>query len=135
MLPLLTTNGSRSGTIKRRLGDLVWKQTLALFPQLKDKVEYFDVGTPVTNRYYIRAMGGEMYGANHNASRFTEHAVVDLRPQTNINNFFLTGQDVFNCGFAGASFGGLFCASSVLRRNVYEDLTKLKKISKPSIPR
>jgi hypothetical protein len=35
---------------------------------------------------------------------------------------------------AGASFGGLICASSVLGRNVYEDMMKLKKVSKKCIP-
>ena len=49
-----------------QIGELIWKQTVALFPQLRDCVEYFDVGTPVTNRYYIRANKGEMYGLDHN---------------------------------------------------------------------
>lgn len=48
--------------LKRSIGDVIWKQTLALFPQLKGKVEYFDVGTPVTNKHYLGASGGEMYG-------------------------------------------------------------------------
>jgi all-trans-retinol 13,14-reductase len=38
---------------KRALGQLIWRQTLALFPHLKDHVEYFDVGSPVTNNYYL----------------------------------------------------------------------------------
>lgn len=121
--------------LKSQMGELIWKQTLALFPQLKDKVEYFEVGTPVTNRHYLRAQRGEMYGANHSKGRFTESGVVDLRPETGIKNLYLTGQDVFNCGFAGASFGGVFCAAAVLGRDVYTDLTKLKAKSKPSIPR
>ena len=45
---------------------------------------------------------------------------------------YLTGQDVFLCGFAGALFGGLLSAASVLGRNVYSDLTKLYKEEKES---
>lgn len=52
--------GKEYEEIKTAIGDLIWKQTLALFPQLKDKVEYFDVGTPITNKYYLNAIGGEM---------------------------------------------------------------------------
>ena len=47
--------GEDYDAFKKKLGDLIWKQTLALFPQLVDKVEYFDVGTPVTNNYYLAA--------------------------------------------------------------------------------
>ena len=118
---------------KKAFGELIWSQTVALFPQLKDKVEYFDVGTPVTNRYYIGANKGEMYGCDHDLDRFTAEATVELRPKTEIEGLYLTGQDIFNCGIAGAAFGGLLCASEVLGRNVYADLMDLKKTSRPSI--
>jgi all-trans-retinol 13,14-reductase len=52
--------GKEYEEMKKALGELIWNQTVALFPQLKDKVEYFDVGTPITNKYYIAADGGEM---------------------------------------------------------------------------
>lgn len=74
------------------------------------------------------------YGCDHTVSRFSPQATIDLRPQTRIKNLYLTGQDVFNCGFAGATFGGLLCASAILERNLYEDLIELKKKSRPSIP-
>jgi all-trans-retinol 13,14-reductase len=53
--------GEEYEEMKRALGELIWNQTVSLFPQLKDKVEYFDVGTPITNKYYLAANGGEMY--------------------------------------------------------------------------
>jgi all-trans-retinol 13,14-reductase len=109
---------------------MIWKQTLALFPQLKDKVEYMQFGSPITNKYYIGANKGEMYGCDHNLARFTPLASTELRPETNIKNLYLAGQDIFTCGFVGGAFGGLICASSILNRNVYNDLTVLKKKSK-----
>jgi all-trans-retinol 13,14-reductase len=42
---------------KNKFADMIWKQTLALFPHLQDKVEYFDIGTPITNNYYLRSTG------------------------------------------------------------------------------
>ena len=118
---------------KKALGELIWQQTVALFPQLRDKVEYFDVGSPLSNRYYIRANKGEMYGLDHDLSRFTAAATVELRPETDVKNLYMCGQDVFSCGIAGAAFGGMLCAATVLGRNVYADLTELKGKSKPSI--
>mmetsp|Transcript_13587 Transcript_13587/g.27003 ORF Transcript_13587/g.27003 Transcript_13587/m.27003 type:complete len:634 (+) Transcript_13587:46-1947(+) len=120
---------------KKKIGELIWKQTVALFPQLRDCVEYFDVGTPVTNRYYIRANKGEMYGLDHNKERFTAEATNELRAETDIKNLYLCGQDIFNCGIAGAAFGGLLCASKTLGRNIYADLVNLKGKSAPSIPK
>lgn len=40
---------------------------------------------------------------------------------------YLTGQDVCSCGFTGALYGGLLCASAVLQRNVMNDLVALHK--------
>ena len=84
--------GVEYDTLKSAIGDIIWKQTVALFPQLKDKVEYFDVGSPVTNNYYLGAAGGEMYGCDHDLNRFTPEATVELRPETPIKNLYLTGQ-------------------------------------------
>lgn len=74
-----------------------------------------------------------MYGADHDLSRFTPEATLNLRPETPIAGLYLSGQDVFTCGFAGATFGGLLCAGAVLNRNVYADLQALKARSPPCI--
>lgn len=76
---------------------------------------------------------GEMYGVDHDLKRFTPEGTVALRADTAIPGLYMSGQDVFTCGFAGATFGGLICASAVLNRNVYVDLMKLKAKSAPSI--
>jgi len=105
----------------------MWVQCERLFPQLADKVSYFNVGTPLSNLHYLQAQRGEMYGCDHNVARFSPEATIALRPETSIQNLYLTGQDIFTCGFAGAAFGGLLCASKVLNRNLYNDLMDLKR--------
>lgn len=82
---------------------------------------------------YVSYSAGEMYGVDHDLHRFTPEATVALRADTAIKGLYMSGQDVFTCGFAGATFGGLICASAVLNRNVYADLMKLKAKSPPSI--
>ena len=39
--------------------------TARLYPQLEDKVVHFDVGTPLSNQYYLAAPSGEIYGQDH----------------------------------------------------------------------
>ena len=45
--------GEEYEEIKNRIGKRVWEQTCKLFPQVRDKVDFFDVGSPLSNRYYI----------------------------------------------------------------------------------
>lgn len=34
-------------SIKDELGDILWEQALTYYPQLEDKRDYFDLGSPV----------------------------------------------------------------------------------------
>ncbi|XP_077979087.1 all-trans-retinol 13,14-reductase-like [Glandiceps talaboti] len=119
--------GEDYNKIKDAIAERMWEQTCLLFPHLKDKVEYFQIGSPLSNKYYIAAPKGEIYGLDHNTERFSPQVISSLRPATRIPNLFLTGQDILSCGFAGAMFGGLLCASNILNRNLMTDILKLKK--------
>ncbi|MBN3296500.1 RETST reductase, partial [Amia calva] len=98
-----------------------------IFPQIKDKIEFVDAGTPVTHQYYIAAPRGEIYGCDHGLARFNPELSVAIRPETPIKNLFLTGQDVFVCGFAGALAGALTCGSAILKRNLHLDVINMAK--------
>jgi all-trans-retinol 13,14-reductase len=62
---------------------------------------------------------GEMYGLDHTPQRFHQKW---LRPQTNIKNLYLTGQDVTTVGLTSALFSGLLTASSLLGKNLMKTL-------------
>ncbi|KAG5280090.1 hypothetical protein AALO_G00084830 [Alosa alosa] len=98
-----------------------------IYPKIKDRIEYVDAGTPITNQYYIGAPKGEIYGADHGMARFSPELNATIRPQTPLKNLYLTGQDVFLCGFAGALAGALTCGSTLLNRNLHLDAIALAK--------
>ena len=57
------------------------------------QVEYFNVGTPVSNQYYIGSAKGEIYGLDHSKERFgSPEVIMTLRPDTDIPGLLLTGE-------------------------------------------
>lgn len=112
---------------KMKLAQHMVERAIQEFPQLEGKIEYMEAATPVSNEYYLRAPLGSMYGAEQNCSRYQCDIISRTRAQTSIPGLYLTGQDVFSSGVAGAVHGGLICACAVLNRILYIDLMMLKK--------
>uniref|UniRef100_A0AAQ6AJE7 Uncharacterized protein n=1 Tax=Amphiprion ocellaris TaxID=80972 RepID=A0AAQ6AJE7_AMPOC len=101
-------NGLRSTTTSFEV--LTWPPKS---PDLNPMIEYIDAG--ITNTHYIRAPKGEIYRADH------------MRPQTPLKNLYLTGQDMFVCGFTLA--GALTCGSVILNHNLHLEAIALAKNS------
>jgi len=80
------------------------------FPEVKDKIDFVDFGTALSNDFYLGTYRGGVYGLAHTPERFQQQW---LKSSTPIKNLFLSGQDVTSCGIAGALTGGYLCAYSI----------------------
>ena len=107
---------------KNALGNKIWEQVLEMFPQLDGKEKCFEIGTPLTNRHYISSPKGEIYGCDHNRDRFSPLTAAMLRAETPVPGLYLTGQDIYTCGFTGAMQGGLMTSMALLQRDLFKDL-------------
>ena len=79
-------------------------------PHLRDKVDYYELSTPLSTDYFCRYTHGEIYGLNHDPSRFKQDW---LRPKTDIPGLYLTGQDIMTCGVAGGLISGLLTTLAI----------------------
>eukprot|EP01135_Chromosphaera_perkinsii_P004265 Nk52_evm17s273 gene=Nk52_evmTU17s273 len=95
----------------KRLFDILYER----FPNLKGKVEYYEVGTPCTNNYYLGASHGGSYGLEHTVKRIHSDGLSVFTP---IKNLYLTGQDTMCCGLVAAMMSGVLTASAVSDRNL-----------------
>ncbi|XP_012934886.1 all-trans-retinol 13,14-reductase [Aplysia californica] len=125
--------GERYEGIKDVVGRRMWQMCVDTFPQLEGKCVYMEVGTPVTNSYYLGFPKGEIYGICQGNARYTADAASTLRPETDIPGLYITGQDGLTAGFMGGLMNGLICSSQILNRNLYKDLQNLKKRLYPQL--
>ena len=92
----------------------------------------------LSTQFYFNALEGESYGLDMNSYRLTE--AMELKPETNIEGLYLTGQDVCVIGVTGAMMGGVLTANViagynnivdiVLGNNIVNDLHKLLRLEK-----
>jgi len=103
--------------LSRRLIEVLEREV----PEVKGKIAYHELSTPLSTRHFADYAEGEIYGLEHTPARFRERA---LRPRTGLKGFYLTGQDVCTAGIAGALFGGTVAASSILGKNLLGEISR-----------
>ena len=97
---------------KKQIGERMLEEGLFRFyPELRDKVLETNMGTPLSTQFYLNAVDGESYGLDMNFYRLTK--AFDLKPRTNIEGLYLTGQDICTLGVTGAMMGGVLTANVI----------------------
>ena len=97
---------------KASLADRMLEALFEQMPQLRGKVAFSEISTPLTTAHFAGYSRGELYGLDHTPQRFRAGF---LKPTTPIPGLYLTGQDIVTCGVAGALFGGVLTATTLLR--------------------
>jgi phytoene dehydrogenase-like protein len=97
--------------LKEELGERLMNQLYDKLPQLRGKVDYYEVSTPLSTDWFAGYQRGELYGLNHTAERLQQDW---LGPRTRIPGLWLTGQDVLTCGVTGAMMAGMLTTMAMV---------------------
>jgi phytoene dehydrogenase-like protein len=97
--------------LKAKMTDLLYERVGELVPGIRDNVVFEALGTPLTNRYYVNASVGNLYG--------TEKTMDQLGPfgfpiDPPIKGLYMCGASTESHGVAGATISGLAVATKVL---------------------
>ncbi len=88
-------------------------------PHLKNQISYHELSTPLSTKNMAHYTFGELYGIDHNPSRFRQKW---LKPKTPIKNLYLTGQDILTVGLAGALASGVLTSSVLIKKNLFKKI-------------
>lgn len=108
-----TTWGKRGDdyeALKQSYGERLLEVLYDKVPQVRGRVAYWEVSTPLSMQWFCGWERGELYGLDHDPDRLQQRW---LRPRTRIPGLYLTGQDIMSCGVTGAMMGGVAAAGAV----------------------
>ena len=84
-------------------------------PQVKGKVEFYHLGTPLTEVTYLSSFRGGSYGTYCNQEMFAPiNRGWTTTPHTSVPGLFVAGSDAFLPSVVGAMYGGSLGACAVL---------------------
>lgn len=109
-----TTWGKRGDdyeALKQSYGERLLEVLYDKVPQVRGRVAYWEVSTPLSMQWFCGWERGELYGLDHDPDRLQQRW---LRPRTRIPGLYLTGQDIMSCGVTGAMMGGVAAAGAVV---------------------
>lgn len=103
--------GEEYEAFKAELGERLMQHLYEKLPHLQDKIDYYEVSTPLSTDWFSGYQHGELYGLAHTAERLQQKW---LGPRTRIPGLWLTGQDVLTCGVTGAMMAGMLTTMAMV---------------------
>ena len=103
--------GEDYDAFKDRLGERLMEHLYAKLPQLRGRVDYYEVSTPLSTNWFGGYSQGELYGLDHTSDRLKTDW---LSPRTKLKGLWLTGQDILTCGVTGAMMAGLMTTTAMI---------------------
>jgi all-trans-retinol 13,14-reductase len=82
-----------------------------LLPGIRGKIVQKELGTPLTNKFYINSTDGNVYGTE---KTFGQIGAFSFKTESEIENLYLCGASILSNGVAGATYSGVQTAAKIL---------------------
>lgn len=112
--------GGEYEKFKRQLTDKMIHAVGKLIPNFKKHLQFAELGTPLTNSYYVEATEGNLYGTRKNRLQVGPFG---YSVGTEISGLKMCGASTVGHGVLGATLSGLVAASSLLKCPLRDLLT------------
>ncbi|RYY14868.1 MAG: NAD(P)/FAD-dependent oxidoreductase, partial [Cytophagaceae bacterium] len=104
---------------KERIAEKLLTSLERVLPGVRGHIVRQELGTPLTNEFYVNATRGNVYGTEKN---FWQTGPFAFRNQSEIENLYLCGASILSHGVAGASYSGVQTAAKILNSSMDEQL-------------
>lgn len=118
--------GEEYEAFKEQFAQRMLEKLYQVEPQLKGKVDYYELSTPLSTKHFVNYQKGEIYGLDHTPQRFQQKF---LRVHTPVKKLYLTGQDVVSAGIGGALAAGMITASAILKKDLSSKIRKATEVT------
>ena len=96
---------------KEKLMDKMLNTLDKAIPNIRESVVHKDLGTPLTNEYFINATEGSVYGTQKTLNQIGPNA---FRAVSEVKNLYLCGASILAHGVTGATYSGIDTAARIL---------------------
>ena len=96
---------------KELLTEKMIKTLEKVLPNVREHIVHKELGTPITNEYYINTTNGSVYGTE---KKLTQIGPFAYKAKSEIKNLYLCGASIVSHGVAGAGYSGLQTAGEIL---------------------
>ncbi|HEX2684137.1 MAG TPA: NAD(P)/FAD-dependent oxidoreductase [Ferruginibacter sp.] len=105
------TNESRYQAVKERLIEKLQNTFKKILPKLQTHMMHIELGTPITNEYYIKSTKGNVYGTEKG---FWQTGPFSYDAKSEVENLYMCGSSIMSHGVAGSSYSGVNTAARLL---------------------
>ncbi|CAN5564370.1 NAD(P)/FAD-dependent oxidoreductase [soil metagenome] len=98
--------------MKKRITEKILNSLEKILPGIKSKIVQAELGTPITNEFYINSTRGNAYGTEKVLKQIGPFA---FQAKSEIENLYLCGASILAHGVAGAANSGVKTAAVILK--------------------